>query len=52
LFGFAELWEEWLDKETGELLQTCTIITTEANAALKPVHHRMSAILKPESYDQ
>ena len=31
VFGFAGLREEWLDKETGELLETCTIITTEAN---------------------
>jgi putative SOS response-associated peptidase YedK len=51
VFGFAGLWEEWLDKQTGELLETCTIITTEANAVLKPVHDRMPVILKPDSYD-
>ena len=52
VFGFAGLWEEWLDKQTGELLETCTIITTEANEVLKPVHERMSVILKPQSYDE
>lgn len=52
VFGFAGLWEEWLDKQTGELLETCTIITTEANEVLKPVHDRMPVILKPESYDE
>ena len=52
VFGFAGLWEEWLDKETGELLETCTIITTEANEVLKPVHDRMPVILKPENYDE
>ncbi len=52
VFGFAGLWEEWLDKESGELLETCTIITTEANEVLKPVHERMPVILKPESYDE
>ncbi len=52
VFGFAGLWEEWLDKQTGEILETCTIITTEANAILKPVHARMPVILKSESYDE
>ncbi len=52
VFGFAGLWEEWLDKQTGELLETCTIITTGANDVLKPVHDRMPVILKPESYDE
>ena len=50
IFGFAGLWEEWLDKQTGELLETCTIITTEANEVLKPVHERMPVILKTENY--
>lgn len=52
VFGFAGLWEEWLDKQTGEIVETCTIITTEANSVLKPVHDRMPVILKPESYDE
>ncbi len=52
VFGFAGLWEQWIDKTTGELLETCTIITTEANEVLKPVHDRMPVILKAESYDE
>jgi len=52
VFGFAGLWEEWLDKETGELTETCTIITTEANEVLKPVHDRMPVILKSDSYEE
>lgn len=52
VFGFAGLWEEWLDNQTGELLETCTIITTEANDVLKPVHDRMPVILKSENYDE
>lgn len=50
IFGFAGLYEEWTDKETGELLETCTIITTEANDVLKPVHDRMPVILSSENY--
>jgi putative SOS response-associated peptidase YedK len=52
VFGFAGLWEEWLDKETGELTETCTIITTEANDVLKPVHDRMPVILKSDAYQE
>ncbi len=52
VFGFAGLYEEWLDKETGELVETCTIITTEANKVLEPVHDRMPVILKPKDYEQ
>ncbi len=52
VFGFAGLWEEWLDKESGELLETFTIITTEANDILKPVHDRMPVIIKAENYDE
>ncbi len=52
IFGFAGLWEEYLDKQTGELMETCAIITTEANQVLKPVHDRMPVILKAEDYDR
>lgn len=51
VFGLAGLWESWIDKQTGENLKTCTIITTEANEVLKPVHDRMPVILKAENYD-
>jgi putative SOS response-associated peptidase YedK len=52
VFGFAGLWSEWTDKETGELIETCTIITAEANEILNEVHDRMPVILKAKDYDQ
>lgn len=52
VFGFAGLWEEWRDAKTGEILETCTIITTDANEVLLPVHDRMPVILKAEDYEQ
>ncbi len=46
-FAFAGLWDDWqpkgLSSEPG--LTTCTIITTQANEAVAPVHDRMPVIL-------
>ena len=48
-FSFTGLWDEWLDKSTGELLHTYTIITTEANDLVQTIHDRMPVILSPEA---
>ena len=45
-FALAGLWENWTDKESGESLQTTTLITTEANDFMAPLHHRMPVILE------
>ena len=48
-FAMAGLWENWTDKQTGESLQTTTLITTAANDFMQPLHHRMPVILQPDS---
>jgi putative SOS response-associated peptidase YedK len=50
LFAFAGLWEEWR-KPGGEILDSFTILTTEANSFMRPIHERMPVILKPQDYD-
>ena len=45
-FALAGLWEQWTDKQSGESLQTTTLITTEANDFMAPLHHRMPVILE------
>lgn len=48
-FAFAGLTERWLSPE-GEVLDTCTIVTTQANALLATMHDRMPAIIAPAQY--
>jgi putative SOS response-associated peptidase YedK len=48
-FGLAALWESWTDKESGESLNTTTLITTAANEFIQPLHHRMPVILQPDT---
>jgi putative SOS response-associated peptidase YedK len=49
-FGFAGLWERWRGK--GEEIRSCTILTTDANELVLPIHDRMPVILgHPEEWD-
>ncbi len=47
LFAMAGLWETWKD-DSGKEIRTFTIITTDANETVKPVHPRMPVILEKE----
>lgn len=47
-FGFAGLYESWLSPDHQQI-QTCTIITTDSNDLITPVHDRMPVILPHES---
>lgn len=49
-FGFAGLYEVWTPP-LGEKLVTCTIITTEPNDLVRPIHDRMPVILPKEAED-
>jgi putative SOS response-associated peptidase YedK len=47
-FAMAGLWNEWVDKETGEVVPTFTILTTEADELMAHIHNskkRMPVIL-------
>src|SRR6185369_4353780 len=45
-FSLAGLWEEWISP-TGEVIRSCTIVTTSANEQVRPFHERMPVILDP-----
>ena len=49
-FAFAGLWEHWQSPE-GDSIDSCTILTTQANELLSSIHDRMPVILPPSSYD-
>jgi len=51
-FAFAGLWEDWMDKETGESLQTTAIVTTAANNFMSRLHSRMPVLLTPETAER
>jgi putative SOS response-associated peptidase YedK len=50
-YAFAGLWELWRPKER-EPLETFTIITTDPNELVEPMHDRMPAILEPGEYER
>ena len=52
LFAFAGLWSEWVDKTTGELINSYAILTTEANETMSRIHNskkRMPMILSRDN---
>jgi len=55
IFAFAGIWDRWRDpgktNPNKEWLETCSIITTSANALLSGIHDRMPVILKRDDYD-
>ena len=50
VFAFAGLWDRWTNPQ-GQLIESCTILTTTANSLLADLHDRMPVILRPDDYD-
>ncbi|MFW6366105.1 MAG: SOS response-associated peptidase [Spirochaetota bacterium] len=45
LFALAGLFDEWTDKESGQVIRSFTILTTDANDYVREIHNRMPVIL-------
>jgi len=52
MMGFAGLWDAWKDPANGSWLQSFTIITTDANEVMAPIHTRMPVILHESEYNR
>lgn len=48
-FGIAGLWDRW-NKQHGEPIESCTILTTDANEPMMAIHERMPVVIPPESF--
>ena len=54
-FCFAGIYSNWVDKETGEIAQTFSILTTEANSMMERIHNikkRMPVIIDSTQYEE
>lgn len=57
--AIAGLWEEWVDKTSGEIISTCSIVTTIGNPLMRKIHNnpnaegpRMPVILSKETQNE
>lgn len=50
LLAIAGLYEEWTDRESGEVIESCTLLTTESNLTVRAVHDRMPVLLEPRDH--
>ncbi len=52
IFAMAGIWETWEDKSSGEIIDSCAILTTEAGGLVKDIHDRMPVIIDREGYQE
>ncbi len=50
VFAFAGLWDRWRNPQ-GDVVESCTIMTTTPNSLVSDIHDRMPVILNPDDYD-
>ena len=50
VFALAGLWDEWTSPD-GEVIESCTILTTGPNSLVEDLHDRMPVIVPPEKYE-
>jgi len=50
-FCMAGLWERWLDKDANEMVESCSILTTDSAPSLSPLHDRMPVIVQQEDFE-
>ncbi len=49
VFAIAGLWEHWQSHDGSEI-ESCTLLTTNPNEKLRPIHNRMPVIIHPDDF--
>ena len=55
LFSFAGLYDQWVDKRTGEIINSCSIVTTEAKGIMREIHNskmRMPLVIENNQMEE
>jgi putative SOS response-associated peptidase YedK len=50
VMAIAGLWDRWAGAEDAPI-ESCTLLTTDANDVIAPLHERMPVIVAPENYE-
>ena len=50
-FWLGGIWSKWSSPDGAEL-ESCCVLTTESNALIKPIHHRMPVVVSAEYEEQ
>lgn len=51
LLGIAGIWESWVDQESGEMIESCALLTVGANALMGAIHHRMPVLIERADWE-
>lgn len=52
ILSVAGVWEHWVDKSSGEVVESFAILTVGANSMMQAIHDRMPVILAPSDEAQ
>lgn len=50
-FAIAGVWDSWTSSETGEIIESCAVVTTEAKGHIADIHDRMPLVIGKDAYD-
>lgn len=50
VFAFAGLWDQWRSPD-GQVVQSCTVLTTTPNSLVADIQNRMPVIVAPDRYE-
>jgi putative SOS response-associated peptidase YedK len=50
ILSIAGLWDAWTDPVNREQIRSCTMIVTEANDFMAPIHDRIPVFIRPNDF--